>query len=261
MRPLTLVMVGTVGLLLLAILPYAGATATASGAITTCSSNWSCDFVFSSWAGTGWANGTSGGYLYSGSLSLRLPGEATTSTNLTYWTHIQTVSSNYSTGNTTYWTIGTFVGTDWNTGKVVYGTTDSNYTATCHHVYRWCHYTYTTDNGMIIVQFTRAEPTSTTISCSPTTIAVAGKTSCTVTVLNLWNSSNYPTGKIHLSSTGGGSFSTKASCTLSSTGTCTFTWHPADDTCGSSTLSATYGGTTFYYKSGGSTLIGVTGGC
>lgn len=260
MRLFALAAVATVGVLLLALLPGAGATH-ASGVVATCSSNWSCDFVFNSPAGTGWANGSSGGYLYPGTLTLRLPGEPLTSTNLTYWTHVQSVTSNYTTGNTTYWTVGTFLGTDWNVGKVVYGTTDSNFTATCHHVFRWCHYTYTTINGTIVVKTTLAEPTATRLSCSPTTINITGKSTCLLTIENLWNATHYPTGKVHFLSSGGGTFSDKGACTLSPTGTCAFTWHPADDTCGSSTISASYGGTTYFYKSSESLVIGVLGGC
>jgi hypothetical protein len=253
-----LALVATIGLLVLALFPGAGATPV-RGVVTTCSSNVSCDFVFNTTAGEGWANGTSSGYLTAGSLTLKLPGEAVTSTGLTYWTNFPKVTTQWP--NTTYWTNGTFVGTDVNTGKVVYGNTGTNYTATCHPVYRWCHDTYTTDNGTIVVKFTRAEATATNISCTPTTIGVASKTTCKATVRNLWNGTNYPTGKLHFLSSGGGTFSNTGTCTLSSKGTCTFTWHPADDTCGSSTLSVTYGGTTFYYKSNGSILITVTGGC
>jgi hypothetical protein len=251
-------LLGTVGLLLLAVIPAAGATP-ASGVVSTCTSNWSCNFVFNTSAGRGWANGTSTGYQTAGSITLRLPGEAKTSTNVTYWTLVPKVTYNWP--SSTYWTSGYFVGTDVNTGKIVYGTTNSNYTALCHPVFRWCTYTYTTDNGTIVVKFTKAESTATNVTCSPTSIKVSGKTSCTATVKNLWNRTNYPTGKLHFLTSGGGSFSNKGTCTLSSTGTCSFTWHPADDTCGSSTLSATYGGTTYYYKSNGSIVIGVTGGC
>ncbi|MCI4341728.1 MAG: hypothetical protein L3K11_05090 [Thermoplasmata archaeon] len=252
-------LVATVGLVLLAILPAAGATAPMHGVVTRCSSNWSCDFVFNTSAGKGWANGTSSGYRYAGSMSVKLPGEAKTSTNLSYWTYIQKLTGTY-----TYWTIGNFVGTDVNTGRVILGSTNSNYTITCiGHSGRGggCHYNYTTDNGTIVVKFTLAELTSTTLLCTPTSIGVSSKTTCTATVTNLWNSTNYPTGKIHFTSSGGGTFSNKGTCTLSSQGTCSFTWNSADDTCGSSTLSATYWGATYYYKSSGSTVVGVTGGC
>jgi hypothetical protein len=249
----------TVGLLLLAILPAAGAGAPVSGTVAACSSNWSCDFTFNTSVGHGWANGTSGGFANAGSITLKLPGETLTSTGPTYWTAVPKVSTAWP--NSTYWTTGNFIGTDVNTGKVVYGTTSSNFTAYCHVVYRWCHYTYTTNNGTIEVKFTLAEMTSTTLSCTPSTIKVASKTTCTATVTNLWNSSNYPTGKLHFSNSALGKFSNRASCTLSANGTCSFTWHPSDNTCGSVTLSATYGGTTYYYKSSGATTVGVIGGC
>jgi hypothetical protein len=259
MRQASIGLIGITGLLILAILPSAGAVAPVTGVVATCSSNWSCNFIFNTSAGKGWANGTSTGYLTAGTLSLKLPGESRTSTNLTYWTYIQRLNGTY-----TYWTIGNFVGTDLNTGKVVVGSTNSNYTITCHgHSGRGggCTYTYSTDNGSVIAKPTLAEMTSTSLSCSPTTIKVAGKATCTVTITNLWNGTNYPIGKVRLSSSGGGSFSNKGICTLSATGSCTFSWHPSDNTCGSSSLTANYKGNTYYYKSGGKTLIGVTGGC
>jgi len=188
---------------------------------------------------------------------MKLPGESTTSTNLTYWTYIERLN-----GTHTYWTIGTFYGTDVNTGKVVYGTTDSNYTITCHgHSGRGggCTYTYTTDNGTIVFHFTNAELTSTAVSCTPSSIQVSSKTTCTVTVTNLWNSSKVPTGKVHLSTAGLGSFSNHGTCTLVS-GKCSLTFHPSDNTGGAVTISATYAGSSAFYKSGGSTSVYVNGG-
>jgi len=239
-------------------MPTAGAAAPLAGTITSCSSNWSCDFVFNTTTGPGWANGTSTGYLNPGTLTLKLPGEANTSTGLTYSTYIQSLTGTY-----TYWTVGNFIGADVNTGTVVYGTTNSNYTITCHgHSGRGggCTYTYTTDNGTIVVTRTLAEMTSLTLSCSPTTIN-SGKTSCTATVLNLWSSSNTPTGKLHISSTMVGKFSNNGTCTLSSAGTCAFTWTPSANGCGSSTLSAAYGGTRYFYKSSDALTIVVNVNC
>ncbi|MCI4330467.1 MAG: hypothetical protein L3K19_01280 [Thermoplasmata archaeon] len=260
MRLVSLGLLGTIGVLLLAILPAAGAAAPLSGVVTTCSSTWSCQFTFNTSAGTGWAHGVgNAGYGRAGVISLQLPGESKASYNLSYNTWIGSLIGTY-----TYWTEGQFFGTDVNTGYVVFGNTNTNYTITCHgHSGHGggCTYTYTTDNGTIVVRFTHAEQTMTSLSCSPTSINVAGKTTCTATVTNLWNSTNYPAGKIHFASSGGGKFSNMGTCTLSSNGTCTFTWHPSDNTCSFSTLSATYGGTAKFYHSSGSTLEGVTGGC
>jgi Big-like domain-containing protein len=249
--------VGLFGLVLLTLLPVSAATAPLHGVVTTCSSNWSCDFVFNTSAGHGWANGTSSGYLYAGTMSMKLPGESITSTNLTYWTFIERLN-----GTWTYWTIGHFFGTDVNTGKVVYGTTNSNYTITCHgHSGRGggCTYTYTTDNGTIVFHFTKAELTSTTVSCTPSSIQVSAKTTCTVKVTNLWNSSKIPTGKVQLSSAGLGTFANSGTCTLVS-GKCSLTFHPSDNTGGSVTISATYAGSSAFYKSAGSTSVYVNGG-
>jgi hypothetical protein len=258
MRFLSIGLMGTVGLLLLAILPAAGATAPVNGVVTTCSSNWSCNFAFNTSAGTGWASGTGAGPYRTGVLSFELPGEAQASHNLTYSTYIGSLIGTY-----TYWTVGNFLGTDVNTGKVVFGTTDTNYTITCvGHSGKGggCKYNYTTDNGTIVVHSTQAEMTSTVVSCSPTTVKVSSKTSCTVTVTNLWNSSNVPSGKVQFLSGGAGSFSNKGTCTLTA-GSCTFTWHPYDNTCGGATITAKFGGTVAYYRSLGSQFISVTGGC
>jgi hypothetical protein len=250
-------LVGTVALLLLAVAPAAGAAAAVNGTVTTCRGLYSCYFVFNTSAGTGWANGTGYGYLTPGVISFQLPGDAKVTSNLTYYTSIGSLIGTY-----TYWVEGSFFGTDMSTGHVVYGTTDTNYTITCHGIgHGGCRYTYATDNGTIVVHLTRAEPTATTMSCSPTSIQAGSKTSCTLTVSNVWNSSNVPTGKIRLSGSFGGKFSNAGSCTLSSTGTCTFTWHSGANMCGSRTLLATYSGTAAFYQSSGATVVRVHGGC
>lgn len=229
------------------------------GTVVNCTSTITCTYLFNTSTGKGWANSTVS-FPSTKQMALQLPGEGLASYGLAYNPYIALLTGTY-----TYWTIGNFVGTDVNTGKVVYGTTNTNYTITCHgHSGRGggCTYTYTTDNGTIEVRFTNAEITSTAISCSPTTTHPGGKVSCTVTVTNGWNASNYPTGKVHLSSARTGSFNPSATCTLSS-GTCSFTFHPYDNTCGWVVLLATYPGSATYYKSAGSLLIAVivSGGC
>jgi hypothetical protein len=247
MRLLRLAWLGPVGLIFLALLPVTGATAPVFGTVTTCASTSSCTFVFNTSAGTGWATTTSK------LMSFQLPGELKASYNLSYSTYIQRLTGTY-----TYWTVGNFLGTDVNTGKVVYGTTNTNYTITAHCT-RGCYYTYTTDNGTIAFRFTRAELTSTSVSCTPSTIKVTGKTACTVAVTNLWNASNVPAGKIHLSGQGLGVFASHGNCVLAA-GQCTLNWHPYDNTGGYVIISGTYFGSAAYYKSASSTVITVTGG-
>ncbi|HEV2317081.1 MAG TPA: hypothetical protein VGV89_05855 [Thermoplasmata archaeon] len=231
------------------------------GNVTNCTSQSTCTYAFSNAGGNGWANSTLSG---TGPLrmALQLPGESIPSYNLSYTTSTQRVTNNYPTY--IYWTVGSFLGTDSNTGHILYGTTNTNYSATCHVVYRWCHYTYVTDNGTIVVHPTNARPTGTTFTCSPTTFHPQQKTSCTVTVTNLWNASNYPTGKVHLSDggTGAGSFSNKGTCALVN-GTCSFSFRSSDNACGLIYLSASFLGNAAYYKSGAETSIDVyvSGGC
>ena len=235
-------------LVLLALVPIASA-APIHGTVTTCSTRVSCVFVFNTTAGTGWANTTGT------SMSFQLPGEALISTNLSYSTYIARLTGTY-----TYWTVGNFVGTDVNTGKVVYGTTNTNYTITCNgHSGRGggCTYTYTTDNGTIVFRFTSAEQTSTSVSCSPSSIKVAGKSACTVVVTDLWNSSHTVSGKVHLSAGGLGYFGNKGNCNLTA-GQCVMTFHPYDNTLGTVTISAKYAGTAGFYHSGATTQVYVS---
>ena len=230
-----------------------------SGTVTNCTSTVTCTYVFTTSKGSGWANSTTNA-TYVTSMALQLPGEAKASYDLPYSTYIALLTGTY-----TYWTVGNFVGTDVNTGNVVFGTTNTNYTITCvGHSGKGggCTYVDTTDNGSIVVYFTKAEITSTAISCSPTTTSPGVKISCSVTVTNGWNASKYPTGHVTVSSGRTGSISNRGVCTLTN-GTCKFTYTPADATCGTVILTATYAGTTAFYKSAGSIDISVvvSGGC
>ncbi|MCI4349919.1 MAG: hypothetical protein L3K15_00150 [Thermoplasmata archaeon] len=251
MRLLRLAWMGPVALFVLALVPVAAAGAPVHGLVTNCTSTVTCKFVFNTSAGTGWASTTSKG------LSFQLPGEAKASYNLSYSTYIGSLIGTY-----TYWTVGHFLGTDVNTGKVVYGVTDTNFTITCHgHSGRGggCTYTYTTDNGTIVFHFTTAELTSTSVSCSPSSIPVAGTTTCTAKVSDLWNSSHIVAGKVHLSGGGLGTMSNHGICTLVA-GQCALKWTAADNTVGYVAISATYLGSSVFYTSGSSTTVTVTGG-
>lgn len=255
MRLLSVGLVGTVGLLLLAILPAAGAAAPVSGTVTSCSGLYTCKFVFNTSAGTGWANGSGSGYRTPGVISFQLPGEARATSNVTYDTFIGSLIGTY-----TYWVEGNFLGSDVNSGHVVYGTTNTNYTITCHgHSGRGggCTYTYTTDNGTIVVHLTKAEQTATNLTCAK----VSGKTACSLSVINLWNSSNVPTGKVLFTGPYGGKFSNNGTCKLSSKGTCSFTFRPPANPCGIYDFTANYLGTTLFYKSSGLTTMFYGGGC
>jgi hypothetical protein len=255
MRLLSVGLVGTVGLLLLAILPAAGAAAPVSGTVTSCSGLYTCKFVFNTSAGTGWATGLGSGYTTPGVISFQLPGEARATSNVTYHTYIGSLIGTY-----TYWVEGNFLGTDVNSGHVVYGTTNTNYTITCHgHSGRGggCTYTYTTDNGTIVVQLTKAEQTSTNLTCAK----ISGKTACSLSVINLWNGSNIPTGKVLFTGPYGGKLSNNGTCKLSSKGTCSFTFRPPANPCGIYDFTANYLGTTLFYKSSGSTTMFYGGGC
>ena len=250
MRLLRLAWIGPFALLLLALVPVSSATLPpVQGLVTNCTSTTTCSFTINSTAGTGWATTTSTQF------SFQLPGEANASYNLSYSTYTASLTGTY-----TYWTVGNFLGTDVNTGKVVYGTTDTNFTITCvGHSGRGggCTYVYTTDNGTVTFHFTQAELTSTAVSCTPSSVRVAAKTSCTVTVTNLWNASHVPTGQVHLTSGRLGAFASKGTCTLVS-GKCTLGWRSFDNTLGAVTITASYPGSTTFYPSSGTTIVTVT---
>ena len=229
----------------------AGVPVPLHGLVTTCASTSKCDFVFSNTSGTGWANASPP------LMSLRLPGEAATSTSLAYSTYTARLSGYY-----TYWTVGTFVGTDVNTGKVVYGTTNTNYTITCHgHSGRGggCTYTYTTDNGTIVVYFTGADPTSTAVACAPSTIGSGGSALCTVTVNDTVKPSAHPSGSVTFvgpyGSTAG--FSNGASCTLLA-GACSVSYSPPDEQLGTVAITASFAGTPSFYESSARTSVYVS---
>jgi hypothetical protein len=252
MRNRILALAAPIALVILALLPTAGATAPVHGTVVNCTTRTDCTFAFNTSAGTGWANASGS------ALAFQLPGEPLASHNLSYSTYIARLTGTY-----TYWTVGTFLGTDVNTGHVVYGTTNTNYTITCHgHSGRGggCTYTYTTDNGTIVFRLTSKELTSTSISCSPTSVNVGSHATCTVRVVDLWNASHIPTGHLRMTSPGTGSFSHRGSCYLSSAGSCTFTWHPADNDVGSIALYATYYGNTTFYPGTATATETVTGG-
>ncbi len=218
------------------------------GLVTTCSSASSCDFAFNTPAGTGWATASPP------MMSFQLPGEAKASSNISYQTYTKKLTGTY-----TYWTVGNFEGTDINTGKVVYGTTNTNFTITCvGHSGRGggCTYTYTTDNGTIVVDFTQAEQTSTSVSCSPSSIGSGSSTVCTATVTDTANGSATPTGNVSFSSSYGStsSFSTGGLCTLIS-GSCSVTFTAPDELLGTVPISASYLGVSAFYPSAGRTSI------
>jgi hypothetical protein len=226
-------------------------TAPLHGVVKSCSSASSCDFVFNASGVLGWANASPP------SMSLRLPGEALTSTGLSYSTYTASLIGTY-----TYWTVGHFVGTDVNTGKVVYGWTNANYTITCYgHSGRGggCTYTYTTDNGTIVVNFTQAEQTTTSATCAPSTIAPGSSSVCTATVNDTVNASTVPTGNVSFTGSFGSTaeFSNGGVCVLAS-GSCSVLYTAPDEQLGTVGVVATFAGTPSFYISAGRTSIYVS---
>src|SRR5439155_7699121 len=106
--------------------------------------------------------------------------------------------------------------------------------------------------------------TSTTISCSPSSIAVNQPTQCTATVTDTSATPSSPTGTVTFSSSSSGSFSPTSTCTLSpassSTSSCATTvgYTPNPGTEGPQTITGTYSGDTTHQSSSGQTSLTVT---
>ena len=111
----------------------------------------------------------------------------------------------------------------------------------------------------------QTDSTSTTVSCSPSTVAVGQTTSCTATVTDTaTGGASTPTGSVSFTSdTAGGSFSSSGSCTLTGTGTagqasCSASYTPGQVGSGSHGIAASYGGDPTHGISSGQTTVAVT---
>lgn len=240
------------GFLLVALVPVGSASAPAStptvlGTATSCTNLWTCSYTLHSTLGNGSASSS-----YYGGLTFQLPGES----NATKQVPLM-FKSDGVTGNT-HWIHGSFVGTDGNTGKAIYGSTDVNVTLTVS-CSRGCTTTYKFVNGSIVLHPTHADSTSTAFSCSPSTIANAKSTTCTITVTDLRNASILPKGtvKVQSGTTGVGHFASQGTCKLVR-GSCSVKFTSGDEFVGRVTLSADYRGTASYYLSQGTTTLTVT---
>jgi hypothetical protein len=105
--------------------------------------------------------------------------------------------------------------------------------------------------------------TSTTLTCSPHTVAVGQATSCTATVTEASQSPTTPTGTVTFTSdTSGGTFSS-SSCTLAAGSTsgqasCAVSYTPGQIGVGSENLTAAYGGDSSHTASSGPAQLAVT---
>ncbi len=108
-----------------------------------------------------------------------------------------------------------------------------------------------------------ARTTSTTVSCSPSSVAVNVGTACTVTVSDTTSSGTKvtPTGGVTMSSTGPGGFTV---CNLSGSAgkaTCTSTYTPGGGSAGTTpTITAKYAGDTIHSGSSGTFVLTVLSG-
>jgi len=107
-----------------------------------------------------------------------------------------------------------------------------------------------------------AHPTSTSVSCSPTSLAVGNSTTCTATVTDNSSNSSAPAGTISFSTTpsGAGSF-VPAFCTLrgsGSTAACAASFTPASGTERSIDVNGTYSGDSIHTGSSGAASVTAT---
>jgi len=97
--------------------------------------------------------------------------------------------------------------------------------------------------------------TSSSVTCSPSTIASGDKSTCTATVPDTTTSSNTPTGTVSFMSSNPGVGTVATYCTLSA-GTCAADF--AGAAAGTTTITGTYGGDSSHTGSSGSSNIIIT---
>jgi hypothetical protein len=230
-------------ILLTALLFVPAASASVVGVGTSCSGFGNCVFTITNAKGTGSAD------TYGSTMAFQLPGEAKATTNVPYSYYPHPIYGG------TYIIYGSFVGTDANSLKVVYGTTVTNITVTVH-CQRGCYDTWVLNSGNITFHLTKADPTSTSFSCSPNSINPGSKTVCQVKVIDTSHAAVIPNGTVKFSTqySGQGKWSPSASCTLVSGG-CSVTWTAADNTAGSVTMYAHYKGNTWFWQSTTTTYV------
>jgi hypothetical protein len=106
------------------------------------------------------------------------------------------------------------------------------------------------------ITYTAPDSTSTSVTCSPGTVAVGHASTCTSTVTDTDSSGqSTPSGSVGFTSSGSGSFSAN-SCTLSGSGAsarCSVSYTPSSRGAGSQTITAGYGGDASHQASSGQT--------
>ena len=224
---------------------------------TSCSSFYACKYTITTSKGTGSASTYYYFYNYAANTeaTYQLPGQAASTTSQPYETSVLG-----NTGNT-YHVGGSFIAIDANTNKVVDGTTDDYIIQTQHCGPHGCWYTYALSSGTIKFKLTSLDATTTSVACNPSTFPAGGSTRCKVTVADVANSKSFPTGSVSFSLTISGQAGTftPPTCKLSS-GSCSVSFAPSDETVGTIDIAASYPGDTAHYLSAGSTQVYVSGG-
>src|SRR5438309_261338 len=111
---------------------------------------------------------------------------------------------------------------------------------------------------MVIAQ-PPANPTTTVVSCNPSTVAFGASTTCTATVTDTSATPTTPTGTVTFTSSGTGTF-TGSPCTLSGTGasaTCSASYSPTGTGTRTDTITGSYNGDTGHSTSSGTFSLSV----
>ncbi|HEV3070726.1 MAG TPA: carboxypeptidase regulatory-like domain-containing protein [Solirubrobacteraceae bacterium] len=112
-------------------------------------------------------------------------------------------------------------------------------------------------SGATIAEVITPHPTATVLECTPSSVVAGSQSTCKVTVSDAAGvAQSTPTGKVSFSSSGSGSFSGSARCTLGESsggvGSCSVTYTPGGTPATqvrSDTITATYGGDTLHTES------------
>ena len=222
-----------------------------TGTAKSCSSFYACVYTITNGSATSYFYYS---YAYNTYVKFQLPGEAKSTTSQPYTTNTLGQSGN------TYHVGGSFTAIDANTGKVVTGTTDDYIVRIQHCSRTGCYYTYSLTSGTIAFTLTNVDGTATSVACNPATFPAGGSTTCTVTVKDLANSGSFPPGSVAFAISTYGEYGTftPPSCALSS-GSCSVSFRPSDNSVGTIGITASYPGDSSHYMSSGSTTVSVTG--
>lgn len=196
-------------------------------------------------AGVGGYVGQSPLYFSGGYVVFQLPGDALPTTANGVYSGVAVLDGYDQNAGTLYQSTGTFSTLDVNNGLVVTGTTIT-VVGIKGHSGRGGGNTYTLVSGTISITETPLHPTTMSMSCSPTPVAVGAQTACMATVTDTISGSPVtPSGLITFTSSDSSGTFSSTTCSLfgsGATATCLVGYTPAFGTEGTQTMTANYAG-------------------